>query len=108
MTFFTLRHVHTSPRNPYVSAPWESKSGIIRFWLSTNSAGRPGGESSCRLCSPWALAFRNHWLTVPLLTFSAIAISDCFQPLFFSFKAWKRRCSFQFLLPVLLLDMQQF
>src|SRR3990172_210948 len=95
MTAATRARVHTSPRNPQCSAPWASKAGSC----CTCSAFKRGlGPPPLRLRSastPSVFAFLSHWLTAPLLTPSASAISFCFQPFCFSSQARNRRASRQ-------------
>ena len=95
MTFLTRGQVHTSPRKPYASAPWDSNSGIRCFSAEVSSGSRPlcGRERSA--FSPCLSTTPNHWLTAPLVTPKAMAMSVGLQPLRFSLSACNRRCSFQ-------------
>ena len=87
ITFPTLAHVHTSPRNPDASAPCERKSGINPFSTSVSSGGLPVWGRAYKPFWPCSLATVSHWLTALLPTFNPIAISFCFQPLCFSSNA---------------------
>jgi hypothetical protein len=80
ITLPTRGHVHTSPRKPYASAPWDNKSGSRCFWSIVNSAGRPVCGLACKADQPDCAARLSHWLTAPFDTPKARAISSCFQP----------------------------
>lgn len=91
----TRAHVHNWPRNPYASAPAAKRLG--RRCLSAVVSRRlaPGRGRAKSASSPCVRARVSHWLTAPLVTPRASAMSFCFQPLRFRSRACKRRISFQ-------------
>lgn len=87
--------VHTSPRKPYASAPWRSKSGSCCNSAAVNSGGRPVCGRAAKAFTPSRSTMCNHWLTAPLLTPNAVAIACERQPACFNSQARRRRASFQ-------------
>lgn len=92
-TAATRRRFHTSPRNPYASAPFAKRAGICCFCCLLSCAFRPGCFRAARAFSPFSRPRLSHWLTAPSVTPSASAISRCFQPFFFRSQARRRRIS---------------
>jgi hypothetical protein len=95
MTSATRGRVHTSPRNPYASAPLANKVGSS---ANCSSLSRRFGPPALRLYSaltPALLALLSHWLTAPGVTPKASAILLCFHPCCLSSQARSRRASRQ-------------
>jgi len=96
ITLATREQVHSSPRNPKLSAPRSRMSGS--FWRSAllKRKGRPDLGCSWRAASPPSWPRLIHWLTAPLVTPNASAISFCIQPVWYKVQARLRRSVFQF------------
>ena len=91
MTWATREQVHSSPRNPKLSAPRSNNSGSFSrsTWLKRN--GAPDLGRSWSVASPPSLPRLTHWLTAPLVTPMASAISFCSQPAWYKAHARLRR-----------------
>lgn len=95
ITDATRRRVQTSPRKPKASAPWANKAGSLWNWASLRRGLGPPPLRCRKASTPPSRAWRIHWLTAPLLTPNASAMSDCFQPFCLSSHARIRRISRQ-------------
>ena len=95
ITLATRGQVQTSPRNPKLSAPCANKSGICWRSAVLKRRGAPGLGRSRSAASPPSRTRLIHWLTAPLVTPRAAAISFCFQPAWYKAQARLRRSSFQ-------------
>src|SRR2546423_2387072 len=89
------RHVQTSPRKPYASAPCDKNSGIIFSWSLVSFGVAPLCGRACKLSMPCFCTAVIHWLTATFVTPKASAISCCVQPSRLSSSARQRRISFQ-------------
>ena len=89
----TRRHVHSSPLNPYASAPCDSKSGNSHRSCLLSRRGAPERGCAAKAVCPASRASFSHWLTAPLVTPSAAAMSHCFQPCSYNATARYRRAS---------------
>jgi hypothetical protein len=97
ITSATRGWVHRSPWNPKDWAPWARSWGSCALCSQVNRGGAPG-DVRCRSDSiPPPLARFTHWLTAPLLTPSASAMSSPISsgPLWCNSKARNRRPSRQ-------------
>src|SRR6266566_5156480 len=95
MTSATRRAVQTSPRKPYVSAPFAKSWGICAFCSSVKRGFIPCGGCALRASTPCSRPRLSQWLTAPSLTPRATAMSFCFQPCSFKLQARLRRSSRQ-------------
>ena len=83
------------PRKPYASVPRSNSSGSLSRCSSLKRDCGPGGGLRIRSSTPSSFAVFIHWLTAPLVTPKASAISRYFQPLRLSSKVLRRRPSRQ-------------
>ena len=95
MTCATRAAVQTSPRKPYASAPCDNNSGSWSRCCAVNFDAAPVCGRAARLSSPPVETRVIHWLTAPLVTPKASAISWCVQPSCLRSRARHRRRSFQ-------------
>ena len=95
ITFATREQVHRLPRKPKLSAPRLSKPGISCRASVLKRRGAPGDLRFPSAAGPPSLPALIHWLTAPLVTPRASAISFCRQPAWKSAQARLRRSSFQ-------------
>ena len=91
----TRRVVHTSPTNPYASAPHVNNSGKRARWSAVSCGCLPGGGRRRSASRPPCRARASHWLTAPRVTPNASAIRIAFQPCSYSSSARRRRPSCQ-------------
>ena len=89
------RHVQTSPRKPYASAPCDKNSGISFSCSGVSFGVAPRCGRVCKLMAPCFCTAAIHWLTATFVTPNASAISCCDQPSRLSSSARQRRISFQ-------------
>src|SRR5215213_1953469 len=90
ITSATLSHVHTSPRKPCAGAPWAKSSGNLARSSSLRRGVAPGAILRLKPSTPSSRPRFIHWLTAPLLTPKASAISCCFHPSRWSSQALRR------------------
>ena len=86
---------HLSSKAMRAGAPRARSSGSLARSSSLRRALAPGGGLCLRASTPSSFARFIHWLTAPLLTPKARAISCCFQPSCLSSHARSRRPSRQ-------------
>jgi len=95
MTWAIRPQVQMSPLKPKASAPRFSSWGMCALYRVLRRDGAPVGLRRLSASTPPSLARFTHWLTAPLLTPNASAMSFCFHPACFSSQPRSRRPSRQ-------------